>query len=266
MLHVSCYMKNMSLIYSAILPHSPVLIPGIAISHAVELNKTITAAKNIGAELISKKPDLIIILSPHGIHQENFATYNVAQRFTASFEEFGDLGTKLNLQSDKKFVTILKKNNLNLKGVSLEKLDYGSAVPLTFLEKITCPILPIYSGIFSIQEQINFGSKLSELIQKSPLKIALVASIDLSHKLNRRSPAGFSPRAKAFDKKIIKALETKDTKEILKIKQDTVKNIESCSFETTLIMLGAMQFLNLKFEQESYESPMGIGWLCGKFE
>ena len=50
----------------------------------------------------------------------------------------------------------------------------------------------------------------------SDKKIAVVASGDLSHALSSDSPAGYSPEGKKFDKNLIKLIQKKDIKNILK--------------------------------------------------
>ncbi|MEI6379239.1 MAG: AmmeMemoRadiSam system protein B [Candidatus Falkowbacteria bacterium] len=258
----------MPLAYACLLPHSPVLLPGIAPSHGAELKKTLEHCRQIGSELIAAEPDIIITLSPHGVVQDKAFTINTAMRFASNFTEFGDLGTKQSRDGDLSLADQLIGPDFNfpVEAISSPVLDYGSAVSLTFLPESKAKLLPIYTSNLSLSNHFLFGQKLGELIKKQDKPIALVASGDLSHRLNRRSPAGYSPKAKWFDKRVIKALETKKIDELINLDKALLDNVEECGLKPILILLGAMSTMSLSAEIVGYDYPMGIGWVTARFK
>ena len=58
-----------------------------------------------------------------------------------------------------------------------------------------------FSGL-SIQDHFEFGKLLKKEIINCRKKIAVISSGDLSHRLTRNAPAGYSSKGKKFDKKI----------------------------------------------------------------
>ena len=257
----------MPLVYSCLLPHSPVLLPGIAAAHASELRSTLEHCRQLGSELSAAEPEIIICLSPHGVISDKAMNFNTAVRFDSDFTEFGDLGTKQSWTGDLSLAAQLTAPDFGfpVEAVSLATLDYGSAVSLTFIPECKAKLLPVYSSHLSLAEHYRFGQKLGELIKQQDKAIALVASGDLSHRLSRRSPAGYSPKAKWFDKRVIKALETKKADELIKLDAGLIEAIEECGLKPILMLLGAMSTVNLTADIVGYDYPMGVGWLTAKF-
>jgi len=98
--------------------------------------------------------------------------------------------------------------------------------------------------------------------------VAVVASGDLSHRLHKDSPGGYSPAGQDFDQTIIKLLNEKKVDEIVSLDSKFVEEAgaDQCGFRSLLILLGIIKSINYRSEQLSYESPFGIGYLVQNFE
>ena len=196
------------LVFAAIVPHPPMLIPNIGKDNREKLSKTIEALDILENELNATNPDGLILISPHGdISIENF-TINTNQNYKANFQDFGDFETKLEFKSDLQLINQLRsKNEINLplQLLSQENLDHGVAVPLFYLTRKNQKrrIVPINYSFQSYKKHLEFGEALKEAIYSLDKRYAVIASGDLSHRLSRQSPNGFSPQAKEFDKKLI---------------------------------------------------------------
>ena len=147
-------------------------------------------------------------------------------------------------------------------------LDHGSAVPLyTLTENLkNVKIIPIYHSGLSLKEHFNFGEKLKTQIFVSNKNIAVIASGDLSHALSKDSPAGYSPKGKKFDKKIIELLSAKKINEILNLDPEFIDNAKECGLRPFLIQQGILKDVNYKAKTLSYEAPFGVGYLVMDFE
>jgi aromatic ring-opening dioxygenase LigB subunit len=257
----------MPLVYSCLLPHSPILSPGIASAHAHELQSTLIAAHNLGQELAESRPDIILLVSPHGVINDQAFTLNTALNFKGDLSEFGDLGTKISYPGCLSLHQVLQQGigGQHFEAISHSQLDYGTAVSLTFLPSTSASLLPLYSAGLSLEEHYRFGQQLANILQSQSQRIALVVSGDLSHRLNRRSPAGYSPKAKWFDKRVLKALETKNHQELLRLDQNLITEIEECGLRPIMILLGLLSQLQLQTTIASYEHPVGVGWVVAKF-
>ena len=96
--------------------------------------------------------------------------------------------------------------------------------------------------------------------------MAIIASGDLSHKLHKDSPAGYSDRAQEFDQTIIKLLNNNQIDDIINIDKKLVSEAGECGLRSLLILLGAIKEMNYQPEKLSYQAPFGIGYLVENFE
>jgi AmmeMemoRadiSam system protein A len=91
-------------------------------------------------------------------------------------------------------------------------------------------------------------------------KVAVVASGDLAHRLTIDAPAGYSPRAKEFDEKVLSAVQELNVKELLKIKQELIDDAGECGLRPIFFLLGVLGGLSFSSDILSYEGPFGVGY------
>ena len=91
----------MPLVFTAICPHSPQLVLTTDKAISRKLSKTKKAIKQLEEELYSAKPDVVLIITPHGkIIEGSACTINQAPILKADFVDFGDLQTKLEYRNN----------------------------------------------------------------------------------------------------------------------------------------------------------------------
>ncbi len=261
----------MSIVFSAIVPHSPILIPSIGKENLELLKSTELAFKKLEEDLRSSDVESIVIISPHGAVQSNSFSMNLSPEFTADFEEFGDLTTKMKLAGDIGLAHKIRERmetRAPLQMISDPNLDYGSGVPLYLLAKNmpNIKIIPLYYSGLDLEAHFKFGQLLKREFMVNQERIAVIASGDLSHKLTKDAPAGYSPRAKKFDKKLIENLVNQKTGDILKMKGDFIAEISECGLKSILILLGILDGMKYHPEMLSYEAPFGVGYLTMNFK
>lgn len=261
----------MALVFSAIVPHSPFLIPAIGKENTERLKKTISSYKRLEEDLYSSKAESIVIISPHGIVQSNAFTMNLSPEFTGNLEEFGDFTTKLNFNGDIGLAYKIRERmetRAPLQLVSAPNLDYGSLIPLYLLTQHLpdIKIIPIYYSGLDLEAHFQFGQLLKREFVYNKKRIAVIASGDLSHKLTKDAPAGYSPKAKKFDKKIIEYITKQKINNILKIKKSALAEVSECGLKSIIVLLGILSDINHKPEILSYEAPFGVGYLTMNFK
>ena len=260
----------MSLVFAGITPHPPILIPAIGKNNLDQLEKTKLALEQLAGELYAAQPDILIIISPHGNINPNAFTVNLAEKFTISFESFGDLSTKITLFGDSHLITSNKKklrSKFNLNIIAEEKLDHGSGVPLYYLTSHLkeVKIVPIYFSMLDYQSHLEFGKSLKEAILETNERVAVIASGDMSHCLTKSAPAGFNPAGKEFDEKVIALIKNRDLQGIVNIDHELVDNAAECGLRSFLILFGVLNSINFNPEILSYEAPFGVGYLVANF-
>jgi len=146
--------------------------------------------------------------------------------------------------------------------------DWGFNVPLYFLAKdFKGEIQQHLIGLESPQFYFEEGKKLYDLkIKNLKLKIALIASGDLSHCLRADGPYGFHPDGPKFDKALIEALKKKDIEKILKL-DELYPEAGECGLRSFSFLLGILETSGLKWQAKvlSYEGPFGVGYLVINF-
>ncbi len=262
----------MALVFSAITPHTPVLLSSIGKGEEKKIAATIKALTQLQQELYIAKPDIIIIITPHcGLYPDAF-TINGNNVLTSDFSSFGDLDTKKSWKGSPEFVAEIvheaNKKDILIQVDSDNALEHGASVPLHFLTEHLShtKIIPIgFSGL-SAENHIEFGELLKEIIMNTTKRVAVISSGELSHTLSEEAPAGYHEDGAVFDETIIEMLQTKHTQGIINMNKGMIENADECGYRSILIMLGIIKNMHYSFHVYSYEHPFGVGYLTGQFE
>ncbi len=261
----------MSLVFAAITPHPPLLIPAIGKEKLETITNTKKAMDLLAGELYLAKPNVIIIISPHSSIFPDAFSVNAHTHFVSSFETFGDLATKKDWAGAPDLAASVshKANSLHvpIQQVSQEGLDHGAAVALYCLTDHLpdVKVLPIGYSALTKEDHIRFGELLKEVIMNEDKRVAVIASGDLSHCLTQDSPAGYKAAGKKFDETLIQNLESGSFDSLVGLDDVMVKEAEECVYRSLLILLGVVRQMNVRFSKYSYECPLGVGYLVGNF-
>lgn len=260
----------MTLVLGAIVPHPPLLIPGIGKNNRDLLKSTIAAYDKIAVKLIEKKVDTILIISPHSMLQPDVFTINLNPILSSDFKDFGDFSTKKSWPADIGLAYKIRESmetSAPLQLAGYENLDHGASVPLTLLsEKLPeLKIVSLSNSFLGLQEHFDLGKNFQKIIANDPKNIAIIASGDLSHRLTKDAPAGYSAKGKKFDKKLIALLVNNKVEEIINLDEDLINEAGECGLRSFLILLGILHEINYNPKQLSYEGPFGVGYLIMDF-
>ena len=254
----------MSLVFSAFVPHSPILIPSIGKEHRIKLENTLKAYDKLAEELKLAQPETIIIISPHGLIQPFAFTLNLCPDYKINFADFGDLATEKKWQGDLITAQTIKENlagQAPISMISQPELDYGTSVPLFLLTKDLnqIKIIPFFYAELNRKNHFAFGKKLRKEILAANKRIAVIASGDLSHCLSKDAPAGYRPDGKKFDKKFLSLLKEAKFIKIMDIDPELIKNAGECGVKSALVLGGILDGSNAAPKLLSYEYPFGVG-------
>ncbi|MEI6835511.1 MAG: class III extradiol dioxygenase subunit B-like domain-containing protein [Candidatus Falkowbacteria bacterium] len=262
----------MPLLNAAICSHSPILIPEIGKLNYNILKKTADSYSEIARELQGNDIETIIIISPHGQIQSDRFTINVGPELAIDLSSFGFLGNTRKFLSDLEFIDELKKTEgPEIQLISEAKLDYGASVPLHLLTSAMPDVKIVvisYAGELDLANHFNLGYRISQVISGSAKRIALIASGDLSHRLKKTSPNGYSPKGSKFDNKLIELLNnpTDIKNNILSLDTKLIKDAGECGLKSIVTLLGALEDKVYTPEIMSYQTDFGIGYLMMNFK
>lgn len=262
----------MSLVFAAVTPHSPMLLPEIGKDKVASLTKTQEAFRQLEQDLYIAKPQIIVVISPHTGRFENAFCVNAHTAFHASYDEFGDMQTKGHWRGTPDFAAKIQhkaniESNLPIRLISEEKLDHGASIPLHMLTAHIPDIrvLPVGFSNMEPMQHIAFGEILKDVIMQTEKRVAIIASGDLAHCHSKEAPAGMHSDAETFDTTLQELLEQRDTMGVVQMDPQVITNAQECIYRSILIMLGVLQNMDYSFKTYSYEKPFGVGYLVGNF-
>ncbi len=237
------------------------------------MKKTTAAYQEIKIELKNRNIETIIIISPHNHPSADYFLINCAPEMEINFQDFGFIPSKILIKGDIPLADQIKnslKETNPLKSLSEPVLDYGSSIPLYLLknqELENKAIILAPAEKLELEEQINFGANLAPILNKSPKNIAIIASGDLSHRLMRKSPGGYSPKGSKFDNKIIEYLSYPKTaiSNILNMDKRLILGASECGLKPIAIMLGILKEKNWQPNIFAYQTDFGVGYLSLEF-
>jgi len=257
--------------FASICPHPPLIIPEVGKENLRVVEKTIRAMKKLNEKILKVAPEVIIIVSPHGLILPDVFTLNLSPKYLGNFEAFGDFTTKLEFKGDLELAYKIRESissSLPINLITEPELDHGTLVPLYYLTKQlkNFSILPMTYSLLDYETHYNFGRKLKEIFLSSNKKIAFIASGDLSHRLTFDAPAGYSPQGRVFDDQLIKFIKKRAIKKIINLDKNLIEEAGECGLRSVLILLGVLHKINYRLEILSYEGPFGVGYLVANFK
>lgn len=260
------------IVFSAIVPHSPLLIPSIGKQERDTLADTLRAYSELEHALYAAKPETILIISPHGQMYPQAFSGNMHEHFEGVLKEFGDHGTLLKVHAD--FLLLdhmhraLRKAQIPFTLSSQQELDYGCTIPLLLLTK-NLPdwkCIPLSPCLLGPQAHYEFGREITRVLQRENRRVAIIASADLSHHANSKSPQGATPEGLAFDAAIRSAVITRHHAELIGLDTKIRDGASQCGYQPIVTFMGLVSDLSGVMREVCYEAPFGVGYMTALFE
>jgi aromatic ring-opening dioxygenase LigB subunit len=253
----------MSLVFAAIVPHSPLLVPNIGKKNQDLFPATLEACKTIASQLQASQPDVVIIISNNETKPVQSFAFNISPKYNSDLSTFGDLVTrwqfKGELQLAAQFREKLEKEE-TIQLISNNELHYTASIALSLAGITeTTPIMPLITNNTNSKSHYLLGQHLQKCILDSEKKIAIIISADLSHRLSKKSPIGYLAKAKKLDQKIITSLISGKTKELLSLPASTLEEAAIEDLGPIAVLLGIVKDFDWPARLLSYEYPFGVG-------
>jgi len=267
----------MSIVMAGLSPHPPIIIPEIGGKEISSVKKTVNSLNSLTQEIVEKKPDVIVSISPHGPVFSDAVSVFEKKKLEGDFSNFGHPELKYEIDIDLNFIDKLQKNaaSENIEVMKIDNnifnspgLDHGVLVPLYYLKKNglkDIPFVNLSMGLLSYKELYKFGYFIKKTALDCNKKIIVLASGDLSHRLIPGAPAGYNPRGKKFDELIVKLLKEKKFNELLNIDKNLIDKAGECGLRPIIIMLGSLKNSKVNVDLKSYEGPFGVGYAVAGF-
>ncbi len=246
---------ELSLVYTAFVPHPPVLIPEVGRGQETICQQTIDAYQNLAKRIVKANTETVVLISPHAPLLEEGITLLISKMVQGDFAAFGVPSLSLSFPNDDYLVRELSEELPGL--ITREgKLDHGAMVPLYFLYKEDWRGNVILLSM-PLSRTEEYGRLIGDILRKGEKRCALVASGDLSHRLSEDGPYGFTQAGPQFDQAIVDGLKG-DLQKIASIKSTIIEEAGECGYHSLRLVLAAQEATP---EVLSYEGPFGVGYL-----
>lgn len=268
------------LLKSYLVPHPPIIVPEIGMGEERNARSTIEAMKEISDDIGVDKPDTIVLITPHGPVFSDAIAIGVQKRFAGTFERFGkpdlslafegnlDLTFRIMEEAAREGIAVVSLDNATSEryGVDTE-LDHGALVPLYFVNRKYrgFKLVHITYGMLSNLELYRFGNCVKKAVDNGNERVSVLCSGDLSHRLRKGAPAGFSEKGREFDEKLIVHIKNMDIPGIVGMDEALVEEAGECGYRSVLILMGILDGYDVDAGILSYEGPFGVGYCLAKF-
>ena len=264
-----------NIIGAFVFPHPPIIVPEVGKGNEITAQKTIKAVQEAARRIAELKPETILIITPHGNMLSDALTISGDALLRGSFSNFRTSEVNLEFNNDLELVEEILDGleDSDAVAISLDKevreayrftdeLDHGALVPLYFIHKnyrkfklvhITYSMLPHH-------EHYDFGMAVRKAIEKLNRNTVIICSGDLSHRLTKDAPAGYSPKGKEYDEQYVDIIKQGDVSRLLNMDCELSEAAGECALRSTVIMYGILDGCKPEGEILSYEGPYGVGY------
>ncbi len=269
------------LVYACIAPHGDLAIPEACPAETAALaTSTQAGMRELGRRLQAADPDVVIVLTPHGIHVERHFAAVVAGRLAGALEEAPSVRLDVPVDRDLALAILaeLRRARLPALGVSfggndpaeaVMPLDWGSLIPLWYLGGRRDPPRPVVvlapARDLPTDAHLRAGRAIARAVERAGRRAALVASADQAHTHLASGPYGWDPAATVLDGMIAGMLRDDRLEDLRRLDPALVEAAKPDSPWQMLMLLGATE-AEWRPTLHSYEVPTYYGMLCASLE
>jgi MEMO1 family protein len=260
-------------------PHPPILLHEVGHGREEDAALTLSGMGQVASVAAQEAPETIIFISPHGNMFRNAVSVLDAEELSGDFSDFGARGMRFEKQVDVPLMraVMAEFREVGLSFIRLDRaeasryglkpsLDHGCMVPMYFIDRKypRYKIVHITPGFLPHRDLYAFGAAISRAVASVGRKVLILASGDLAHSDLREGPPPPGSPFAVFDKAVVDAVRRADVKALVDMPASVWEPGQQCGLKSYCIALGALDSCEVCTELFSYESPFGVGYMCGR--
>ena len=264
----------MSVLAAFMVPHPPMIIPAIGQGSEEQIAETTRAYQQAAEEIAALRPDTIVITSPHSILYGDYFHISPSAGAKGSFAQFGAGSVQFCVEYDTELVAEICRQAdgqdfpAGTLGERDKALDHGTMVPLWFIERAyenagvpkNYKIVRIGLSGLPLTDHYRLGQLIREAAERAGRRIVIVASGDLSHKLQDYGPYGFAKEGPEYDARIMDVCGRGAFGELFDFSEGFCNRAAECGHRSFVIMAGAFDGMAVKAKALSHEDVTGVGY------
>ncbi|MBO5077124.1 MAG: AmmeMemoRadiSam system protein A [Clostridia bacterium] len=258
----------MSMIAAFMVPHPPMIVPEVGKGSEQQVLETTRAYEQVAREIAALAPDTLIITSPHSVMYADYFHISPGSGASGSFRQFRAASVKFSEQYDTEFVQRLceladaDEFPAGTLGERDAALDHGTMVPLWFIRQKYAggKIVRIGLSGLPLTDHYRLGQYIARAAEDTGKRAVLVASGDLSHKLQEYGPYGFAEEGPEYDRRIMDVCTRAAFGELFDFSESFCDKAAECGHRSFVIMAGAFDGLRVKATALSHQDVTGVGY------
>ena len=258
----------MPIVAAYMVPHPPMIIPQVGRGSEKQITKTIRAYEAVAAGIAGIRPETIIVTSPHAVLYADYFHISPGEEATGDFGRFRapevHFAEKYDTELVKAICALAKGKDFpaGTLGERDRHLDHGTMVPLYFVKQQYTGFRLVRVGLSGLShaEHYEFGQIIRQAVEQTGRKAVLIASGDLSHKLQEYGPYGFAEEGPEYDRRIMDAAGRAAFGEMLTFDESFLDKAAECGHRSFLIMAGALDGMDVEAKVYTHEDVTGVGY------
>ena len=258
----------MPILAACMVPHPPLIIPSVGRGGEKEIRQTTDAYREVAGQIASLKPETIVITSPHSVMYADYFHISPGNGAQGSLAQFGAPQERFDETYDTEFRNTLcdlakeKEFPAGMLGERDRQLDHATMVPLWFIRKEYNDFRIVRIGLsgLPLTDHYKLGQMIAQTAELVGRRTVIVASGDLSHKLQPHGPYGFAPEGPEYDARIMDVCGRAAFGELFDFEETFCDRAAECGHRSFVIMAGAFDGLGVKAEALSHQDVTGVGY------
>ena len=258
----------MSVLAAFMVPHPPMIVPAVGMGSEEQVRETSRAYEQVAEEIAALAPDTILITSPHSVMYADYFHISPGNGAKGSFRRFRAPEVKFSEAYDTDLVDKIceladaEGFPAGTLGERDAELDHGTMVPLWFIRNAYKGGRIIRIGLsgLPLTDHYRLGQIIAQAVQDTGRRVVLVASGDLSHKLQTYGPYGFAPEGPEYDRRIMDVCSRAAFGELFDFDENFCEKAAECGHRSFVIMAGVFDGLQVKATALSHQDVTGVGY------
>ena len=258
----------MGIVAGFMVPHPPMIVPDIGRGSEAQVADTTAAYERVADEIAALAPETIIITSPHSIMYADYFHISPGKSAGGSFAGFRAPGVRFKEEYDTELVREIcrladkEAFPAGTMGERDKELDHGTMVPLWFIRNKYKDGKIVRIGLSGLPliDHYRLGMMIHEAAENTGRRVVMVASGDLSHKLQEYGPYGYVPEGPEYDGRIMDVMGRAAFGELLDFDSTFCDKAAECGHRSFVIMGGAFDGTAVRAERLVHQDVTGVGY------
>ena len=258
----------MPVIAAFMVPHPPLIVPAVGNGGEKQIEATARAYEQVAEEIRTLKPDTLIITSPHSVMYSDYFHISPGDGASGSFRGFRAPGVRFTEKYDTALVERLcaladaDGFPAGTLGERDNTLDHGTMVPLWFIRQKYSGGELVRIGLsgLPLTDHYRLGQYIARAAEETGKRAVLIASGDLSHKLQEYGPYGFAEEGPEYDRRIMDVCGRAAFGELFDFSESFCDKAAECGHRSFVIMAGAFDGLSVRATALSHQDVTGVGY------